>query len=315
MKQANAAPTLRAPQRKLWKEVLKHRYLYMMLLPCIVFFVLFNYIPMGGLLLAFKDYKFNKGILGSPWVGLDYFRTFFNSYQSAQLIKNTLIISGMKLFLYLPFPILLALMFNEVRSKWFKNASQSILYLPHFISWVVVVGLVQRILAPDTGLLNQFIFYMGGDGSTFYMMQPGYFYQIMFGSHLWKSIGWDSIIYMAAIAGVNPDMYEAAKIDGAGKFREIRSITLPSIMPTIVILFILSLGNILSAGFDQLYLLRTPGNMELSDILDTYIIRIGLQSGQYGYATAVGMMQGLIGLLLVVGANRISRKVSDTSLW
>ncbi|QTH43523.1 sugar ABC transporter permease [Cohnella sp. LGH] len=315
MKQTNAAPALQAPKRRLWKEILKHRYLYMMVLPCIVFFIIFNYIPMGGLLLAFKDYKFNKGILGSPWVGFDYFQTFFNSYQSGMLIKNTLIISGMKLFLYLPFPIILALMFNEIRNKWFKNISQSILYLPHFISWVVVVGLVQRILAPDTGLLNQFISGMGGDGSTFFMMEPDYFYQIMFGSHLWKSIGWDSIIYMAAIAGVNPDMYEAAKIDGAGKLREVWSITIPSITPTIVILFILSLGNILSAGFDQLYLLRTPGNMHLADILDTYIIQIGLQGGQYGYATAVGMMQGVIGLILVVLANKISRKVSDTALW
>ncbi|WP_256758146.1 sugar ABC transporter permease [Cohnella sp. WQ 127256] len=299
----------------LWRRVLQHRYLYFMLLPCIVFFIIFNYIPMGGLLLAFKEYKFNKGILGSPWVGFDYFKMFFNTYQSKELVRNTLIISGMKMFLYLPFPIILALMFNEIRNKWFKNVAQSILYLPHFISWVVVVGLMQRILAPDTGLLNQVITNMNGDGSTFFMMDPKYFYQIMFGSHVWKSIGWDSIIYMAAIAGVNPDMYEAAKMDGASKLREIWNITLPSITPTIVILFILSLGNILSAGFDQLYLLRTPGNMHLADILDTYVIRVGLREGQFGYATAIGMLQGVIGLILVITVNKISRKVSDTSLW
>ncbi|MFC5401528.1 ABC transporter permease [Cohnella soli] len=316
MKTASAI-SLEQTKRKstLWKRIIAHRYLYFMLLPCVAFFIVFNYIPMSGLLLAFKEYKFNKGILGSPWVGLQYFETFFNSYQSAELIKNTLIISCMKMFLYLPFPIIMALMFNEVRNKWFRNISQSILYLPHFLSWVIVVGLIQRILAPDDGLLNQAISNMGGDGSTFFMMDSKYFYSIMFGSHLWKSIGWDSIIYLAAISGINPDMYEAAKIDGAGKLREIWSITIPSIMPTIVILFILSLGNILSAGFDQIYLLRTPGNMDLADILDTYIIRIGLQSGQYGYATAVGMLQGLIGLILVVIANRIARKVSDTSLW
>jgi len=300
---------------KLGKRIVQHRYLYFMLLPCVVFFVIFNYIPMGGLLLAFKEYKFNEGILGSPWVGFEYFQTFFNSYQSRELLRNTLVISGMKLFLYLPFPIILALMFNEVRNKWFKNVSQSILYLPHFISWVVVVGLIQRILAPDTGLLNQAISSVGGDGSTFFMMDPQYFYQIMFGSHLWKSIGWDSIIYLAAIAGVNPDMYEAAKMDGASKLREIWNITLPSITPTIVILFILSVGSILSAGFDQIYLLRTPGNMHLSDILDTYIIRVGLREGQFGYATAIGMLQGVIGLILVIMVNKISRKVSDTSLW
>ncbi|XEC93993.1 ABC transporter permease [Paenibacillus tarimensis] len=300
---------------KLWKRIVLHRYLYLMILPCIISFIIFSYIPMGGLMLAFKDYKFNKGILGSPWIGFDYFTRFFNDYQSLNLIKNTLIISGMKLFLYLPFPILLALMFNELRSRWFKNFAQSVSYLPHFLSWVVVVGLVQRVLAPDTGLLNEAVAHFGGDGSTYYLMEPDYFYPIMFGSHVWKSLGWDSIIYLAAISGINPDMYEAARIDGANKWREIRHITLPSILPTIMILFILSLGNILSAGFDQLYLLRTPGNMHLSDILDTYIIRVGLQGGQYGYATAVGFMQGVIGFILVVLANRISRRLSDTSVW
>ncbi|MCQ6559457.1 ABC transporter permease [Paenibacillus mendelii] len=300
---------------KLWKRILLHRYLYMMLLPCLLFFIIFSYIPMGGLMLAFKDYKFNMGITGSPWIGFVYFERFFNDYQSMNLIKNTLIISGMKLFLYLPFPIILALMFNEIRGKFFRNIAQSISYLPHFLSWVVVVGLVQRVLAPDTGLLNETIANMGGDGSTYFLMEPDYFYQIMFGSHVWKSIGWDSIIYLAAIAGINPDMYEAARMDGASKWREIWHITIPSIMPTILILFILSLGSILSAGFDQLYLLRTPGNMHLSDILDTYIIRVGLQGGQYGYATAVGLMQGLIGFILVVLANRLSRRISDTSVW
>ncbi|RAP74571.1 ABC transporter permease [Paenibacillus montanisoli] len=315
MQQASSTLKPAKSGRSLWKSIVLHRYLYFMLLPCVAFFIIFSYIPMGGLLLAFKEYKFNKGLLHSPWVGFDYFVTFFNSYKSKELISNTLIISGMKLFLYLPFPIMMALMFNEIRSKWFKNVSQSILYLPHFLSWVIVIGLVQRLLAPDTGLLNQFIAEMGGDGSTFYLMEPQYFYQIMFGSHMWKSLGWDSIIYLAAIAGVNQELYEAAKIDGASKFREMWNITIPSITPTIVILFILSIGGILSAGFDQIYLLRTPGNMQYADILDTYIIQVGLKGGQYGYATAVGMFQGLIGLVLVIIANRISRKVSETSLW
>ncbi|MDQ8734713.1 ABC transporter permease subunit [Paenibacillus sp. LHD-38] len=303
------------PSKKLWKNIMLHKYLYLMLLPCLVFFIIFAYIPMSGLILAFKEFKFNMGILGSPWVGFEYFERFFNDYQSMTLIKNTLIISFMKLFIGLPFPIILALMFSEVKNRYFRNISQSISYLPHFLSWVVVVGLVQRLLAPNNGLLNQIIAKFGGDGSVFYMMEPNYFYQIMFGSHIWKTVGWDSIIYLAAIAGINPDMYEAAKMDGASKWKEIWHITLPSIRPTILILFILSLGNILSAGFDQLYLLRTPGNMQLSEILDTYVIRVGLQGGQYGYATAVGMMQGVIGLILVILANRISKKVSETSLW
>ncbi|WP_425413944.1 ABC transporter permease [Paenibacillus terrigena] len=309
-------PTVNTSKRsKHWRNILLHKYLYLMLLPCLVFFIIFSYIPMTGIILAFKEYKFNAGILGSPWAGFKYFERFFNDYQSGMLIKNTLIISCMKLFIGLPFPILLALMFNEVKNRYFRNIAQSISYLPHFLSWVVVIGLTQRLLAPDNGLLNQIVGFFGGDSSVFYMMESSYFYQIMFGSHIWKSIGWDSIIYLAAIAGVNQDMYEAARMDGASRTREIWHITLPSIQPTILILFILSLGSILSAGFDQLYLLRTPGNMQLAEILDTYVIRVGLQGGQYGYATAVGLMQGVIGLILVVAANRISKKVSETSLW
>jgi putative aldouronate transport system permease protein len=286
-----------------------------MVLPCIVFFVIFSYIPMGGLMLAFKDYQFNKGILGSPWVGFTYFKAFFDDYQSGMLIRNTIIISCMKVFMGLPFPIILALMFNEIRHKKFRAISQSISYLPHFLSWVIIVGLMQRIFAPDTGLVNEVIRFFGGDGSAFFMMDSKYFYQLMFGSHIWQGIGWDSIIYLAAIAGINPELYEAARMDGANKWREIWHISLPGMRLTISILFILSLGSILQAGFDQIYLLKTPGNADLAEILDTYIIQVGLKSGQYGYATAVGMLQGVIGLILVVFANRASKKFFDESIW
>ncbi|MCY9657557.1 ABC transporter permease subunit [Paenibacillus chondroitinus] len=313
--QASVGAAVKKRNADLGKRIRQHKIMYLMLLPCLVFFVIFSYIPMGGLMLAFKNYQFNKGILGSPWVGLTYFKAFFNDYQSGKLIKNTLIISSIKVFVGLPFPILLALMFNEIRHRRFRGIAQSISYLPHFLSWVIVIGLMQRILAPDTGLLNEVIRFFGGDGSTFFMMESKYFYSLMFGSHIWQSIGWDSIIYLAAIAGINPELHEAAKIDGANKWHEIWHVTLPGIRLTISILFILSLGNILQAGFDQIYLMRTPGNMELADILDTYIIRVGLQNGQYGYATAVGLMQGIIGLILVVAANRASKKFFDESIW
>ncbi|MDD9266697.1 ABC transporter permease [Paenibacillus sp. GCM10023248] len=312
---AKAGKAAKRKHAELRKRIIQHKYMYLMLLPCIVFFIIFSYIPMGGLLLAFKEYQFNKGILLSPWVGLRYFKTFFESYESGKLIANTVIISSMKLFLGLPFPIILALIFNEVKSKRFRGITQSIAYLPHFLSWVIVVGVIQRVLAPDTGLLNEAIKAFGGNGDTFFLMEQSYFYSIMFGSHIWKTVGWDSIIYLAAIAGINPELYEAGRIDGASKWREIWNITLPIIRPTIMILFILSLGSILSAGYDQLYLLRTPGNMDVSEILDTYVISVGLQSGQYGYATAVGMLQGVIGLILVVAANRIARRFSETSVW
>ncbi|WP_063254972.1 ABC transporter permease [Neobacillus niacini] len=298
-----------------WKNIKKHRAQYLMLLPCIIFFIIFSYLPMAGLVLAFKEFRFDTGMFGGAWVGLQYFERFFQDPQSWNFVKNTLIISGMKLILAMPFPIILALLFNEIKSNKIRGFFQSISYLPHFLSWVVVVGIIQSILAPNTGLLNELIKNMGGDGSTFFLMDEKYFHSIMFWSYVWKDIGWSSIIYFAAIAGINPALYEAAAIDGASRLRQIWHITLTGIRPTILILFILSLGNILSAGFDQIYLLKTPGNAEVAEIIDTYVIRTGLQSGQFGYATAVGMMQGVIGLVVVLVVNRFANKKFNTSLW
>lgn len=297
------------------ESVWEHRVPYLMLLPCLIFFIIFSYLPMAGMILAFKEFRFDAGIFGGDWIGLEYFQHFFQDPQSWNFIKNTLIISSMKLILALPFPIVLALLFNEIKSNKWRGLFQSISYLPHFLSWVVVVGIIQSILAPNTGLLNQIIQALGGDGSTFFLMEEGYFHSIMFWSYVWKDIGWSSIIYFAAIAGINPALYEAAAIDGASKLRQIWHITLTGIRPTIIILFILSLGNILSAGFDQIYLLKTPGNAEVAEIIDTYVIRTGLQSGQFGYATAIGMMQGVIGLVLVLAVNHLANKKFNTSLW
>lgn len=300
---------------KLLKRIWKHRIIYMMLLPSLVFFFIFSYMPMAGMVLAFKEFRFDTGIFGGAWIGFTYFERFFQDPQSWVFIRNTLLISFMKLVLALPFPIVLALLFNEIKNDKIRGFFQSISYLPHFLSWVVVVGVLQSILAPHTGLLNQTIAFMGGDGSTHYMMEESSFHSIMFWSYVWKDIGWNSIIYFAAIAGINPSLYEAAAIDGAGKLRQIWHITLTGIRPTILILFILSLGNILSAGFDQIYLLKTPGNAEVAEIIDTYVIRTGIQGGQFGYATAVGMMQGIIGLIVVIIVNRFSSKKFNTSLW
>jgi len=300
---------------RLWKRMLSHYQLYLLLLPCIVFFIIFSYIPMAGLVLAFKEYQFNKRLFGSPLIGLTYFEMFLQDPQSLKIIRNTLVISGMKVFFAMPFPIILALMFNEVRHSKLRNVFQGIVYLPHFFSWVIVVGMMQRILAPDTGLVNQIIAWFGGDSSTFFFMEESAFHPMMFWSYIWKDIGWNSIIYYAAIVGINPALYEAAKIDGANKWRQIWHITLPGIRSTIIVLFILSLGNILSAGFDQIYLLKTPGNMNVSEILDTYIIYMGLESGQFGFGTAIGMMQGIVGLILVLTVNKVAKKWFQSSLW
>lgn len=303
------------PMKINFENIWQHRAQYFMLLPCIIFFIIFSYLPMAGMVLAFKEFRFDTGIFGGAWVGLQYFERFFQDPQSWTFVKNTLIISSMKLILALPFPIILALMFNEIKNNKIRSFFQSITYLPHFLSWVVVVGILQSILAPNTGLLNQMISFLGGDGSRFFLMEEASFHSVMFWSYVWKDIGWSSIIYFAAIMGINPSLYEAAAIDGANRWRQIWHITLTGIRPTILILFILSLGNILSAGFDQIYLLKTPGNMEVSEIIDTYVIRTGLQSGQFGYATAVGMMQGIVGLIVVLAVNRFASKKFNTSLW
>ena len=270
---------------------------------------------MTGVIMAFQDYSFVRGILNSPWVGLRYFRTFFTSYDCGRLIRNTLSVGFIKCILEFPFPILLALMINEVRIQSVKKTTQTISYLPYFLSSVIVVTMLQRILAPDTGMLNQIKALFGGDSSTFYLMSDKYFYQILFTMDIWKFIGWSSIIYLAAISGVDAELYEAGKIDGCGKLRQIWHITLPGISGTIGILFIMNVGSLLSTGVEQIYLLHTPGNKAVSDTLDYFVLQVGIKNGQFGYATAMGLIQGAVGLFLVAVCNSLAKKFASISLW
>jgi putative aldouronate transport system permease protein len=286
-----------------------------MLFPAIVYYILICYIPMGGILMAFQDFNFRKGIWGSKWIGFQYFITFFTSYDFPRLLRNTLTIGVIKCIIEFPFPIILALMLNEVKNMTFKRASQTISYMPYFMSDVIVVTMMQRLLAPNIGILNSFIAALGGDPSTFFMMEAKYFYRLLFSMDIWKGIGYSSIIYLAAISGVDAELYEAAEIDGCGKIKKIWHVTLPGIAGTIGILFILSVGSLISSSYSQILLLRTPGNMSLADTLDLFVVRVGLQNGQFGYATAVGLVQGLVGLFLVVMTNRISRKYAEVSVW
>ena len=280
-----------------------------------LYYIIFSYVPMYGVLLAFKDYKIKLGILGSPWVGFDYFKTFFMSYDAPRLIKNTLTIGVIKCILEFPFAIILALMLNEILNMKFKKVAQTITYLPHFLSSVIIVTMIQKILAPNVGILNQAISALGGDGSTFFLMEADYFYTILFSMDLWRNIGWDSIIYLAAISSVDTALYEAAEMDGCNKLKRMWHITLPGIRGTIGLLFIMGVGGLLSSGVEQMWLLRTPGNMSLADTLDVYVVRVGLQGGQFGYATAIGLIQGLVGLILVVTCNKICKKMTEVSLW
>ena len=302
-------------KKSLKSKLLHYWPLYVMLLPAIIYYILICYVPMAGNVLAFKEYSFKKGIWGSDFVGLRYFESFFKSYDALRLIKNTLTVGFIKCILEFPFAIILALLLNELKNMKFKKASQTITYLPHFLSSVIIVTMIQRLLAPNNGVINQIIAGLGGDGSTFFLMDAKYFLGILFSMDLWRNIGWDSIIYLAAISSVDTSLYEAAQMDGCGKLKRMWHITLPGIRGTIGLLFIMGVGGLLSSGFEQIYLLRTPGNMQLADTLDTYVVRVGLQGGQFGYATAIGLIQGLVGLVLVIGTNKICKKLTDVSLW
>ena len=302
-------------KKSLKSKLLHYWPLYVMLLPAIIYYILICYVPMAGNVLAFKEYSFKKGIWGSDFVGLRYFESFFKSYDALRLIKNTLTVGFIKCILEFPFAINLALLLNELKNMKFKKASQTITYLPHFLSSVIIVTMIQRLLAPNNGVINQIIAGLGGDGSTFFLMDAKYFLGILFSMDLWRNIGWDSIIYLAAISSVDTSLYEAAQMDGCGKLKRMWHITLPGIRGTIGLLFIMGVGGLLSSGFEQIYLLRTPGNMQLADTLDTYVVRVGLQGGQFGYATAIGLIQGLVGLVLVIGTNKICKKLTEVSLW
>ena len=309
------APTPKAgiKHRNNRKLVFKYYQIYLILLPAVVFYFIFSYIPMYGVTMAFRDFKFNLGLFGSPWVGFKYFTAFFNYYDFWSIIKNTLVISFFKLIVYFPLPIIFALMLNEVRSKYLKVIIQTASYLPYFVSWVIAVVVFQQFLSLD-GIINQIRQTMGL-APVFYMNDVEYFYPIMFLSYVWKTLGFSSIIYFAALANVDVSLYEAATVDGAGRLRQIWHISLPSIAPTVVMLFILSLAGVLSAGWDQIYLLRTPGNTEVSDILDTYIINEGFKNAQFGYATAVSLFQSVIGLIMVVFTDRLSKRLTETSIF
>ena len=302
-------------KKSLGSRMLQYWPLYVMLLPAIIYYILICYVPMAGNILAFKEYSFKKGIWGSDFVGLRYFEAFFKSYDCMRLIKNTLTVGFIKCILEFPFAIILALLLNELKNMKFKKVSQTITYLPHFLSSVIIVTMIQRLLAPNNGVINQIIAGLGGEGDTFFLMEAKYFLGILFSMDLWRNIGWDSIIYLAAISSVDTSLYEAAQMDGCGKLKRMWHITLPGIRGTIGLLFIMGVGGLLSSGFEQIYLLRTPGNMQLADTLDTYVVRVGLQGGQFGYATAIGLIQGLVGLVLVVITNKICKKLTEVSLW
>ncbi|MBW7454917.1 ABC transporter permease [Paenibacillus sepulcri] len=287
--------------------------LYILLLPSLLYFFILHYIPLYGVQIAFKEYIATRGIWGSPWVGFDHFQRFFNSYYFKDLIRNTLVLNVYGLLLF-PLPIILALSFNEVKHAAFKKWAQTITYAPHFISTVVMAGMIIAFLDPETGLINNIIKAFGGD-STPFLIIPHWFKHIFVWSGQWQGLGWGAIIYLAALAGVNPDLHDAASVDGASRMRRIWHINIPAIMPTIIILFILTMGSFMSIGFEKVLLLQNALNMSSSDVIQTFVYRSGLLQSQYSFSAAVGLFDSLINVVLLVTANQIARKTTENSLW
>jgi putative aldouronate transport system permease protein len=297
----------------LYAKFYKYRWQYLMILPGVLLLFLFSYIPMAGIQVAFRDFQIGTSIWNSAWVGLDNF-SFLQDPQFLTVVKNTLYISVLKFIFGFPAPILLALVINEVTRPVFKRFVQSVSYLPHFFSWIVVAYILQSFLTLDGGLVNQFIEKAGGD-PVFFLGSTEWFRPMVILSGLWKETGWNTILYLAAITTIDPQLYESAKVEGAGKLAQIRHITFPGILPTISIVLILSIPSLISVGMDQIYPLMNSANQGVADVLDTYIIRNGLQQGYFGMATAVGLLSSVISLILVVSTNQLSRKINGEGLW
>ena len=299
---------------RLADDLKKNWILYMMILPVVVYFVIFAYAPMSGVLLAFKDFKIKLGIFGSPWVGFEHFQRFFSSFNFELLLKNTVGISLYSLLIGFPVPIIFALLLNYLISKHLKKTLQMVSYAPYFISTVVICGMLAIFMDKNTGIFNQIIVALGGEAQDF-LSKPEYFKSIYVWSGIWQSMGYSSIIYISALSGVDPTMHEAAIMDGATKVQRIIHIDLPSIKSTIIMLLILQLGSLMNVGFEKVFLLQNDLNMSASDVINTYVYRVGLVQNNYSYSTAVGLFNSTINMALVVVANQISKKFANESLW
>lgn len=325
----SAAPTLAPPSasvtqverprggtqpRGFRKTIWRHRMLYLMAVPGIAYFLVFKYLPMGGLVIAFQNYMPFLGIGGSEWVGFDHFVRFFTDDTFIMLMRNTLVLSALLLLLSFPVPIILALMLNELRGRVFKRSLQSIIYLPHFMSWVIVVSIFYVLLTIDGGAINNLIVAAGGEAVPF-LTDPDWLRPMYVVQNIWKSAGWGTIVYLAAMTAVDVGLYEAAELDGAGRLRQTWHITLPAIRPVIIVMFILAIGDILELGFEHMFLLLNSLNREVAEIFDTYVYTTGIQNGQLSYATAVGLFKGLVGLILVIMANRLAKRFGEEGVY
>lgn len=298
-----------------WQQMRREGYheLYLMMVPVFIVLFIFKYIPMNGILIAFEDFNIFDGIWGSRFVGLDNFRKMFSDSDFVRALRNTFIINLYKMCYYIPLPIMMALLMNEV-GRGFKNSMQTILYLPHFLSWVIVGGIFVNILSVNGGLINETIKSLGGRPVKF-LYDSRYFIHVLAFSAMWKEVGWGSIVYLGAIGSIDQEIYEAARVDGASRFARMIRITVPSITPTIVLMTLMSLSNILGNSFEQVLIMYNPAVYDVGDVINTYVYRIGVNNMQYGYASAVGLFNGLVGFVFLITANALCRKFLDRSIW
>lgn len=314
MRREKKSVTVNGTKKSLGKKIWKNKEYYLMLLPAIIYVAIFCYGPMYGVQIAFKNFRGSLGILKSPWVGFEHFINFFTSYNFWNLVGNTLILSLYTLVITFPIPIIIALILNELKSQKLKRFTQTVLYAPHFISIVVLVGMISAMFAKETGVVNSLLEMLGLE-RYYFMGEPGAFRHMYVWSGVWQNAGWSAIIYIAALSNVDPSLHEAATVDGASRMQRILHINLPSIMPTIIIMLIMAVGQIASLGYEKVYLLQNDLNIEVSEIISTYVYKRGIVNANYSFSAAVGLFNNVINVILILIANTISKKVSDTSLF
>lgn len=312
--QAVTAAPVTAKKETLFSYMKRHKWMYLLMLPGIIYFIIFKYVPMGGLIISFQNYSPYLGIAGSEWVGVEHFKNFFMNPDFKMLLTNTFSISILNLVFFFPMPIILALLLNEVKNKYMKKSVQTMIYIPHFISMVIVASLTFTLLNTESGIINQIVYAVTGQKLEF-LSDPKYFRWIIVIQNIWKETGWGMIIFMAALAGVDTQLYEAAQVDGAGKLRQMWHITLPAIKSTIIIMLIMKVGTLLNTGFEQIFLMKNSLNSSVAEVFDTYVYTLGITQGAFSYSTAVGMFKSLVATVMVVTTNWICKKCGETGLY
>ena len=314
VKTAGAGAVSYGKKETLLSYMKRHKWMYLLMLPGIIYFVIFKYVPMAGLVISFQNYSPYLGILGSEWVGLEHFKTFFMNPDFKMLLVNTFSISILNLVFFFPMPIILALLLNEIKNKFMKKSIQTMIYIPHFISMVIVASITFTLLNTDSGVINQIIYSLTGNKLEF-LSDPKYFRWIIVIQNIWKETGWGMIIFLAALAGVDTQLYEAAQVDGAGKLRQVWHVTLPAIKSTIIIMLIMKVGTLLNTGFEQIFLMKNSLNSSVAEVFDTYVYTLGITQGAFSYSTAVGMFKSVVATVMVLTTNWICKKCGETGLY